>query len=142
MVDVVLAVSFSYEKNKIIMKLLEDFRDMINFCIEKALQNNVTSYAKLRRLVYEEWKEKWNYSTHFCHSACKIASSMLKSWRKKVRKGEANSDKPPRAKKLFIRFDPQLVKFEGDKLRISVKPRQFVYVQLKYREYQRKFIDE
>ena len=142
MVDVVLAIPFSYEKNKIIKRLLEDFRDMINFCVEKALQSNVTSYAKLRKLVYEEWKQRWNYSTHFCHSACKIASSMLKSWRRRIRKGEANPSKPPKAKKLFIRLDPQLVKFEGDKLRISVKPRQFVYVQLKYGEYQRKFIEE
>ena len=45
-------------------------------------------------------------------------------------------------KKLFIRFDPQLVKFEGDRLRISIKPRQFTYVHLKYGEYQRKFIEE
>lgn len=51
-------------------------------------------------------------------------------------------------KKLFIRFDPQLVKFEGNRLRISVKPRhypirkRFVYIHLKYGEYQRKFIEE
>jgi len=141
-VDVVLAVSFGYERNEIIQKLLEDFRDMINFCIEKAIENNVTSYATLRKSVYEEWKRKWDYSTHFCHSACKIASSILKSWRRKVRKGEASPDKPPKAKKLFIRFDHQLVKFEGDRLRISIRPRQFVYVQLKYGEYQRKFIEE
>ncbi len=142
MVDVVLAIPFSYERNEIIRKLLEDFRDMINFCIEKAIENDVTSYAKLRKLVYEEWKGRWDYSTHFCHSACKIATSILKSWRRKVRKGEADPNKPPRAKKLFIRFDPQLVKFEGDRLRISVKPRQFTYVHLKYGEYQRKFIEE
>jgi putative transposase len=142
MVDVVLAVPFGYERKGVIEKLLEDFRDMINFCIEKALRNDVTSYAKLRKLVYKEWKRRWDYSTHFCHSACKVASSMLKSWRKKVRKGEANPDKPPKAKKLFIRFDPQLVKFDGDKLRISIRPRQFVYVQLKYGKYQRKFVEE
>ena len=142
MVDVVLAVPFGYERKGVIEKLLEDFRDMINFCIEKALRNDVTSYAKLRKLVYKEWERMWDYSTHFCHSACKVASSMLKSWRKKVRKGEANPDKPPKAKKLFIRFDPQLVKFDGDKLRISIRPRQFVYVQLKYGKYQRKFVEE
>ncbi len=140
MVDVVLSVAFGYEGNEVIRKLLEDFRDMINFCIEKALESNVTSYAKLRKLVYGEWKERWDYSTHFCHSACRIASSMLKSWRRKVGKGEAK--KPPKARKLFIRFDPQLVKFEGDRLRISIRPRRFVYVQLKYGEYQRKFIEE
>jgi len=141
-VDIVLSTPFSYERNEVIQKLLEDFRDMINFCIEKAIENNVTSYARLRKLVYEEWKQKWNYSTHFCHSACKIASSMLKSWRKRVRRGKVNPNKPPKARKLFIRFDPQLVKFEGDRLRISIRPRQFVYVQLKYGDYQRRFIEE
>ena len=142
MVDVVLAVPFGYEKNEVVEKLLEDFREMVNFCIEKALESNVTSYAKLRKLVYEEWKRRWDYSTHYCHSACKIASSMLKLWRKKVRKREASPNKPPKAKKLFIKFDPQLIKFEGDRLRISIKPRQFVYVNLKYGEYQRRFIEE
>jgi len=55
-VSVVLAVPFGYEKDEAIQKLLEDFREMINFCIEKAIESNVTSYAKLRKLVYGEWK--------------------------------------------------------------------------------------
>jgi len=55
-VSVVLAVPFGYEKDEVIQKLLEDFREMINFCIEKAIESNVTSYAKLRKLVYGEWK--------------------------------------------------------------------------------------
>jgi len=142
MVEVVLAIPFGYEKNEIVQRLLEDFRDMVNFCIEKAIKNGITSYAKLRKLVYEEWKRRWNYSTHFCHSACKVATSMLKSWRRLVRRGKADPNNPPRARKLFIRFDPQLVKFEGERLRISVKPRQFIYVQLRYGEYQKKFIEE
>ncbi|MBS7609610.1 hypothetical protein KEJ19_03440 [Candidatus Bathyarchaeota archaeon] len=29
---------------------------MVNFCIRKALENKATSYYKLRRLVYNEWK--------------------------------------------------------------------------------------
>jgi len=53
---ITLSVSFGYESNNEIRKLLEDFRDMVNFCINKALQNKVTSFAKLRKLVYSEWK--------------------------------------------------------------------------------------
>jgi len=50
-------VPFGYEKDEVIQKLLEGFREMINFCIEKAIESNVTSsYAKLRKLVYGEWK--------------------------------------------------------------------------------------
>ncbi|ADI31314.1 RNA-guided endonuclease InsQ/TnpB family protein [Staphylothermus hellenicus] len=142
MVEVTLTVPFKYEKSGEIRRLLVDFRDMVNFCIEKAVQSGVTSYARLRKLVYGEWKRRWDYSTHFCHSACRIASSMLKSWRRKTRRGEADPKKPPKAKKLFIRFDQQLVKFDGERLRISVKPRRFLYVKLRYGEYQRRFIEE
>ncbi|MEX2703376.1 MAG: RNA-guided endonuclease TnpB family protein, partial [Candidatus Baldrarchaeota archaeon] len=108
--EITLSVAFSYDITPQIEKMLKDFRDMVNFCIEKSLQLNITSYAKLRKNVYEEWKQKWDYSTHFCHSACRVATSMLKSWRRLKRKGKIKGGKPV-ARKLFIQLDPQLVKF-------------------------------
>jgi len=45
------------------------------------------------------------------------------------------------AKKLFMQLDPQLYKFYGDSIRISVRPRQFIFLKLKYGEYQRKFVE-
>jgi len=35
------------------------------------------------------------------------------------------------AKKLFLQLDPQVVRYEGDRLRILVKPYHFIKVQLK-----------
>ena len=103
-------------------------------------KRRITSYARLRKGVYEEWKKRWDYSTHFCHSACKIALAMLKGFERLKRKGLAKCDRPE-AKKLFIQLDPQLYKFYGDRIRISVKPRKFLFIDLKYGEYQRRFID-
>jgi len=134
-VECVLGVPFGYEPNEELRKLLEDFRDMVNFCIDYAYKRRITSYAKLRKGVYEEWKRRWGYSTHFCHSACKIALAMLKTYRKKHKEGK------PEAKKLFMQLDPQLYKFYGDGIRISVRPRKFIFLKLKYGEYQRKFVD-
>jgi putative transposase len=133
--ETVLGVPFGYEPNDEIRKVLEDFREMVNFCIDRACEKKITSYARLWREVYEEWKKRWDYSTHYCHSACKIALAMLKSWRKRHRE-----DKPV-AKKLFIQLDPMLYRFYGDKIRISVRPRQFLYIDLKFGEYQKKFIE-
>ncbi|MDI9619996.1 MAG: hypothetical protein QFX33_04210 [Candidatus Nezhaarchaeota archaeon] len=65
---------------------------------------------------------------------------MLKSFRRLKRKGLAKFDRPE-AKKLFMQLDPQLYKFYGDRIRISVKPRKFLFIELKYGEYQKKFID-
>lgn len=50
-------------------------------------------------------------------------------------RGGTNPDKPPKVERLFIRFDSRLVKFEEDRLRISIKPRHFAYIQLKYGVY-------
>jgi len=36
-VEIVLSVPFVYEVNDEIRKLLEDFRDMVNFCIDFAV---------------------------------------------------------------------------------------------------------
>jgi putative transposase len=119
-VECVLGVPFGYGFDEEVRKLLEDFRDMVNFCIDYAYRRGITSYARLRRGVYEEWKRRWDYSTHFCHSACKIALSMLKTYRKKHREGR------PEAKKLFMQLDPMLYRFYGDRIRVSVKPRRFI----------------
>jgi putative transposase len=53
---------------------------------------------------------------------------MLKTYRKKHKKEK------PEARKLFMQLDPMLYKFYGDKIRISVKPRKFVFIKLKYGE--------
>lgn len=70
MVEVMLGVPFGYEANE------EGARGLrhVNFCMERAIERNVTSFARIRSLVYEEWKQRWDYSTHFRHSATRIAS--------------------------------------------------------------------
>ena len=84
--EVIKAVKFKYYGN--FNELFKDFREMIEFCTNKALELNITSYAKLRKAIYEEWKQRWypKYHTHYCHSACKIATTILKNFRKRKRK--------------------------------------------------------
>ncbi|MDI9619995.1 MAG: hypothetical protein QFX33_04205 [Candidatus Nezhaarchaeota archaeon] len=54
--EIVLSVPFVYKVNDEVRKLLEDFRDMVNFCVGFAAERRITSYARLRKSVYEEWK--------------------------------------------------------------------------------------
>ncbi len=60
-------------------KLLEDFRDMVNFCIGKAIGLNITSYYKLRKAIYDDFKERFDCATHYCHSACRVATPVLET---------------------------------------------------------------
>ncbi|MGC9019899.1 MAG: hypothetical protein ACP5KE_01695 [Candidatus Methanodesulfokora sp.] len=43
--EVILGVPFSYEANEDIRRVLEDFREMVNFCIDHAHRRRITSYA-------------------------------------------------------------------------------------------------
>ena len=127
--------SLGYGFDEEVRRLLEDFRNMVNFCVDYAYRRGITSYARLRKGVYGEWKRRWDYSTHFCHSACKIALSMLKTYRKRHREGR------PEARKHFMQLDPMLYRFYGDRIRVSVKPRRFISIELNYGEYQKRFMD-
>jgi putative transposase len=51
-VECVLGVPFGYGFNEEVRKFLEDFRDMVNFCIDYAYRRGITSYARLGKGVY------------------------------------------------------------------------------------------
>lgn len=138
--EVVKAVRFKYQGD--FSELFKDFKEMIEFCIDKALELGVTSYAKLRKAIYDEWKQKWypKYHTHYCHSACRTATAILKNFRKRRKKGLTDKDKPE-VRRDFVKLEEMLFKFEGDKVRIVTSPRNYVTINLVVGEYQRKFIE-
>jgi len=131
--EIVRAVKFGYNKTPEIDRLLHDFRNMLNFCLAKAFETNSFSIKKLHHACYRELKARYGYNSQYFVSAIKVTVSMLSSWKK--RKG-----KKPKAKKLFIEFNPLLTRFEGDRVRISVKPREFLTIPLKFGDYQAKYI--
>ena len=138
--EVIKAVKFKY--NEDLSELFKDFKEMIEFCIDKAFKLGITSYFKLRKEVYDEWKRRWypRYHTHYCHSACKIATALLKNFRKRKRKGQTDKDKP-KVKKDFVKLEKMLFKFEGDRVRIVTSPRNYMAIDLLSGEYQQKFIE-
>ena len=138
--EVIKAIKFKY--NGDLNELFEDFKEMIEFCINRALELGMTSYAKLRKAIYDEWKRRWypKYHTHYCHSACKIATAILKNFRKRKRKGQTNKDKPE-VKRDFIKLEKMLFRFEGERIRIVTAPRKFVTIELVVGEYQHEFIE-
>ena len=58
-----------------------------------------------------------------------------------LRLGERGAEKFQRLKRLFVKVSPLAYKFDGETLRISVKPRKFVHLRFIYGSYQRKFVD-
>ena len=60
--ETVKSVWFGMDEDEGVKKLLEDFRDMVNFCIGKAIELNITSSFNLRKAVYEDFKERFDYA--------------------------------------------------------------------------------
>jgi putative transposase len=114
---------------------------MVNYCIQKAVENKISSFVKLWHIVKDEIR-RWDYARQYHVTACRVACSILKAWRKKVKKKEADPKSPPQVKRLFVKLHSTLTKFEGNRLRISVRAREYVWVDLKFGKYQQRFINE
>jgi putative transposase len=133
MVEIIRAVKFGYDSTAKIEMLLHDFRDMLNFCLKRAFETDSFSIKRLHHACYRELRGRYDYNSQYIISAIKTAVSMLSSWRR-------TKGAKPVARKLFIEFSPLLTHFEGDRLRISVKPREFLTIPLKYGSYQERLI--
>jgi putative transposase len=88
--------------------------------------------GEYRRALRDSLLEDWSHAAHWVDSAIKTAYSILKSWRKNYLKGDRKRRRPV-ARRLFARAKQTLIKLEGDRLRVSVKPGEYVYLDLSKR---------
>jgi len=128
------AIRFQFEPNPKLSKLLISFRGLTNFCLQKGLENKISSRFRLIKLVYEESK-KFGLHTHYVLNACEVACAILKNYRRYKKR------KRPEVKKLFLKLDNQTYKIENGYLRIPFKPREFIYLKLRYGNYQKQFLE-
>jgi len=136
------AIKFGIKTDEKFRILLAKFRDLINFCVERGLKKGITSRFRLIKEVYQEAKQ-FGLHTHYVLNACEIACAMLKNYRKAKRKNK--KVKKPKAKKLFLKLDNQTYKLmeneHGLYLRIPTKPREFLFLKIRYGNYQKDFLN-
>ena len=146
--------SLQHECGEELEPLLREYRDAVNQILEELWSHIEWEKRKVKggkrqwRLLPKytvdihsgEYKKKlrdsllqeWPYAAHWVDSAIKTAYSILKSWRKNYVKGERKRRRPT-AKRLFVRAKQTLIKLEGEKLRLTVKPGEYVYLDLSAR---------
>ena len=88
--------------------------------------------GKYKKKLRDSLLQEWPYAAHWVDSAIKTAYSILKSWRKNYVKGDRRRRRPT-AKRLFARAKQTLIKLEGERLRVTVKPGEHVYLDLSKR---------
>ncbi|MEJ2776334.1 transposase, partial [Sulfolobaceae archaeon RB850M] len=78
-------------------------------------------YKKLR----DELEKINKLASHYVDKAISDAYSILKGWKRRTEKGQASLRKP-RLKKIYVRVKSTLRKVEGEEVRITVRPYEYV----------------
>ncbi len=96
---------------------------------QKRLYPNYKKDSEFKKELRYKYLDGWKYSAHWINSVIDVAYSIMDSWKKNYNNGKRKRNCPI-AKRLFVRVKQTLMKMDGDKLRISIKPRQFIYINL------------
>jgi putative transposase len=96
----------------------------------------------LHIIAYEDYKKEFDLASHYFHSAGMIATQILRSWRKLCRKGKANWNRPPVFKNRNIRLEHCLWKFNGNKIMVTIRKGEHIWINLKSYGYQNKHTEE
>ncbi|NJD78252.1 MAG: transposase [Candidatus Methanoperedens sp.] len=86
----------------------------------------------MKSILRDRYLENWEYANHWVDSALKTAYSILGSWKKNYIKGRRKRNYPV-VKRPFARIKQTMMKLEGDKLRITIKPYEYLYIDLSKR---------
>ena len=129
------------------MKYLMDMRDAIHYGLMKAEElrrrnGKIPSPIDLRKEIKPWFDSSYDYAKHHFNPVCRTSIAILRTYRKN-RKGK----KYPEVKKLSMRMDSELVKLEGNTIRITIKPHEYQYIPVndhhsKYHEYSKYAISE
>ena len=133
------AVAFKHNVN--VKGLLETFGKMVNECMDYALKHNIASPMKLNRVLYNSFKVEYGLATHYCISACRVACSIIRSWKRLVKRRRASLNNPPVFRNRSMRLQKELMRFKDDKIVITTRPYEWIEIPLSFGEYQKRFVD-
>jgi putative transposase len=121
-------------KQELLEHLLNQFAASVNFCIQRCLEHGITSRASLHHIAYQKWKSRFDLATHWFHSSGRVATQILRSWRKLCRKGQADPKKPPvyeaRAMRLDLWDNGGICRFHGKAVQIRVRKGEHLWLPL------------
>ncbi|MCW6168330.1 MAG: transposase [Thermoplasmatales archaeon] len=125
-------ISFSYVPGSNILKYLTDMRDLTNkailnaYSIAKSDNNQLPSPITLRRSLKRYYDSNMIYAKHHINPVCRTAIAILRSY-KKNNNGKL---KVVKAERLSMRIDSELARIEDNKVRITIKPHEYEYIDI------------
>jgi len=91
--------------------LFSTYREIVNFLITYAFENNITSFYRLKKETYKSLRKEYpKLPSHYLYTACQMATAIFKSFRKRKKKGKAKGK--PVFKKEVMMLDDHLFKLD------------------------------
>jgi putative transposase len=92
--------------------LFSTYREVLGQLLDYAWAKGVTSFKRLKAEKYHELRVKYpSLPSHYIYTACQMACSIYRSFRKHKRKGKAKAEKPT-FKKQVIMLDDHLLSLD------------------------------
>jgi putative transposase len=89
-----LTASFKLD-GSITESLFSTYREVLGQLLDHACAKEVTSFKRLKAEKYHELRVKYpSLPSHYIYTACQMACSIYRSFRKLKRKGKAKAGKP------------------------------------------------
>jgi putative transposase len=86
--------------------LFSTYREVLDQLLDHACAKGITSFKRLKAEKYRELRGEYpNLPSHYIYTACQMACSIYKSFRKLKRKGLAKAEKPVFKKKVIMLDD-------------------------------------
>ena len=142
---VYLTYSLKNDKKEESKILLENYRVLLQKALDwlwdrtrierKEVKKGKRAFTKVKvklpkkKEVYKTLRDELekinNLASHYVDKAISDAYSILESWRRRAEKGQASLRKP-RLKKIYVRVKSTLRKVEGESVRVTVRPYEYV----------------
>ncbi|GAB6102158.1 RNA-guided endonuclease TnpB family protein [Thermococcus atlanticus] len=95
-------------------ELFSTYREIVNFLITYAFENNVTGFYRLKKETYKSLRREYSeLPSHYLYTACQMATAIFRSFRKRKKNGKARGR--PVFKKDVIMLDDHLFKLDLEK---------------------------
>jgi len=128
---IVRAYSIPFQADEVVLKFIEEYHKLAKTVLEEILKTEKLT-NKERRQLRDKLLEDWKYAAHYVDSAINQMRSLVKSYRKKLRKGK--KAKEPRLRKKFVYVKSTLFTLKGSKLKITIIPREY-YLEIDLAKY-------
>ena len=130
----------NFKLDKYIPLPFELYRRIINELLEYAHSRRITSFKRLKSKKYHELRARYpKLPSHYVYTACQMACSIYKSFRKLKRRGRVKKGKPV-FRKDVIMLDDHLFSIDLENWRASIAtPNGRVEVGLLHGTYHEKF---